>query len=512
MPSITNIASLLAKVIPPKRMPPAGVSSTQTFNKYATNTFLPMPTYKEHLDDLMSTRQQSDSKVLIKTLMVQDPDMSASVNAILTVANTEPLFLVKDVNGMIDRPGQIVLNQILQVLTTRLDYSKGFTLKQSVKALSEQMRYMVLMRGAVSGELVVDKTQAPSEVRMVDPASLLWFETAAGHYVPEQLTYSGEYVMLDIPTFFVTHFRRDPTSIYSYSPFVSALNTIAARQQIINDLYRLMQLTGYPRMEVTVLEEVIKNAAPTNIRNNADELRKWINARLTEISNQINGIRPDQAFIHLDSVVPKIMNERSPAAGINIDSVVNTLNAQNQAGLRTMATIIGRGESGVNTASVEARIFSMTAEEINEPVAEFWSQLLTLAIRLTGSQSVVECRFRSPEMRPALELEPQLTMKSARLKEDLSLGIIDDDEYHMEMYGRIRPDSSPILSGTGFMAASGGMVNASNVTPNADPMGRSLTSPDSKSANRNTKKAQAPTPAAPAKGAKTTPPAPAPKG
>jgi hypothetical protein len=125
----------------------------------------------------------------------------------------------------------------------------------------------------------------------------------------------------------------------------------------------------------------------------------------------------------------------------------------------------------------------MNAEEVNEPVGEIWSQMMTMAVRLLGHEtSYVECRFRSPELRPELELEPQLTMKSARLREDLSLGIITDDEYHLEMYGRIRPDNAPELSGTNFMGASGSSVDTEGVTPNSDPLGRSISPEGSTSA------------------------------
>jgi len=258
-------------------------------------------------------------------------------------------------------------------------------------------------------------------------------------------------------------------------------------QQVINDLYRIMQLTGYPRMEIVVVEEILRKHAPANIRNDPAELQKFVDQQIKQIQSRIANIRPDQAFVHTDSVEAKMLNDSKPANALNIDSIINTLNAQNQAGLRSMATILGRGESGVNTASVEARVFSMNAQEINEPVAEIWSQILTMAIRLQGFEDIhVDFRFRPVELRPELELEPQRVMKAARLKEDLSLGIITDDEYHLEMYGRLRPDNAPELSGTNFMQTSGTSVDPNGVTPNTDPLGRSIAPPGSKSARSKT--------------------------
>jgi hypothetical protein len=480
-----NIESLL-KVILPQKAKPQGTSLTSTFNPSSTDTVLSLPQYRDHLDDIFTTRVVSDSRELMRQLMIHDPDVSAAVNAYLTVANTEPVFVVKDVNNVVDREGQKTLNMILTALTTQFDYKVGFEWKQSIRAISENMRYMILMRGAVAAELVLNKQQLPYQIRQVDPATIEWFERLPGIYKPQQAPPgSNDKISLDVPTFFVSFYRRDPTSIYTYSPFVSSINTVAARQQVINDLYRIMRFTGYPRIEVTVMEDVLKKRAPANIMQDAEKLNSWVTDQLNVIRNRLSDLRADQAFVHTDSVEAKILNEKGPASSMNVTSVVDALNAQNQAALRSMATILGRGEVGVNTASVEARIFSMNAEEINEPVGEIWSQMLTMAIRLLGHDtSHVECRFRPAELRPELELEPQLTMRSARLREDLSLGIITDDEYHLEMYGRIRPDEAPELSGTGFQNT-GVSVNTQNVTPNSDPLGRSLVPEGSGAARGN---------------------------
>jgi hypothetical protein len=483
----TNFASVL-KVLLPKRSNPTGNSFTNTFNPTSTENILSLPGYRDHMTDIFTSRSSDDSRVLMKSLFIHDPDVSAAVNAFLTVANTDPVFIVRDVNGMIDREGQKTLNSLLMALTTRFDYSKGFDWRPSIRQICENMRYMILLRGAVAQELVVDKALLPTEIRHVDISTVEWFERTAGKFTPRQKpANSQDYIDLNIPTFFVSFYRRDPTSIYTFSPFVSAINTVAARQQVINDLYRIMQLTGYPRLEITVLEEVLKKNAPASVKQDPEKLAQYINTQITSIRNTVVNLRPDQTFVHTDSVESKMLNDSKPASALNIDSIIGTLNAQNQAALRSVATILGRGESGVNTASVEARIFSMNAEEINEPLAEVWSQMMTMLVRLHGhEQSTVSCRFKPVELRPSLELEPQMMIRSTRLKQDLSLGIINDDEYHLEMYGRIRPDDAPELGGTGF--ADGGAVdvgNASEVSPNADPLGRSLAPSGSEAAQGN---------------------------
>jgi hypothetical protein len=467
----------ILKVITPKRMRAKGNIQTNTFSADRKSQVLSAPAYKEHLTDLFNSRQSDDSRKLMKQLFIHDPDVSAAVNAFLTVADTEPVFTVRDANGEFDRPGQVELNKLLAVITTRFDYSKGFQMKQSVRALSENMRYLLLLRGGIGNELVFDKTQIPNEIRHVDMSTVEWFEKEANLFIPQQRApASNDEISLDVPTFFVSFFRRDPTSIYTYSPFVSAINTVAARQQVINDLYRIMQITGYPRIEAKVLEEVLLKNAPQGVQSDGKKQQAYIQGELTKIQSTLSNTSPDQALVHTDSVELSMFNDKSPANALNIDSIIGALNAMNQAGLRSMATILGRGESGVNTASVEARIFSMHAEALNEPIAEQWSQLMTMALRVVAkSESKVTCKFRPVELRPETELEPMLALRASRLRQDLSDGMITDDEYHLEMYSRIRPDDAPEMSGTGFMNPTSIGVDETQVSPNADPLGKGLT-------------------------------------
>lgn len=86
-------------------------------------------------------------------------------------------------------------------------------------------------------------------------------------------------------------------------------------------------------------------------------------------------------------------------------------------------------------------------------------------------------------MRPDTELEPQLVVRQSRLLQDLSLGIITDEEYHLKMYNRLPPPSAPKLSGTGFNSKQ--ETKAADVSPNSDPLGRAVSPEGSKVAKDN---------------------------
>lgn len=479
----------LIKLVLPKKGASKPIAYTNTYSPGQANRLLAVPQYFDHLSDIQTDRVTYDAQTLQRKLFKYDPDVSAAVNAYLTVSDTPMVVYVRDLEGNFDLEGHRTVNQLLQALTSRIDYSKGYQYVIGLRSLCERLRYMTLLRGGVAVELVLDKNILPYQLNIIDLATVSWAEVTPGVYTPWQTPKSGgnPIDLGRVPTFFTAFFRQDPTDIYSEGTFVSAINTIAARQQVINDLYRIMQATGWPRMDIKVLEEVLIKSAPANVRSNANELRLWVNARLNEIGATFASLRPDQAFVHPDSVEVSVVNEDSPSVGVDITHVVNVLNGQNQAALKTMATIIGRGESGVNTASVEARIFSMNADQVNVPVSEILSQVLTYCLRLLGSESSVEIRFREAELRSSLELEPQMTLKAARLKEDLSLGVISDLEYHMEMHNRPPLQESPQLSGTNFMRSSSSSEVSDKTTPNSDPLGRSQTGEGGKQAKSMTK-------------------------
>lgn len=447
-----GVVSSLIQIVAPKKGKSGGTAITPTFNPANSTTYLSVPQYQDHLEDIFTTRSADDSRALMSSLIDTDTDVSAAVHANLTMANVRPVILARGFDRQIDPVATQALEQTIDLLTRRFDYSLGYQHRPSLAATCEWMRTMVMLRGGVAVEAVVDKKGAPAEIRNVDLANILWYETAPGLLKPwQRAPGQGDGISLDLPGLFVATYRQNPTAIYPKSPFVAAINTLAARQQVINDLYRIMKVTGYPRMALKVLQDVLLRAAPMDVKADPARTQKWLRDRLNEVAANFNDIRPDQAFVHFDSVEPSTVNEKAPGIAIDIGPVIETLNAQNQAGLKTMSTVIGRGTSGVNTASVEARIAAMTADELNVPVADALNGAFSFFLALQGVQAYADVRFPECELRPRTELEPQLLAKSARLRQDLSDGIITDEEYHLEMYGRLPPAGSKPLSGTGFM-------------------------------------------------------------
>lgn len=179
-----------------------------------------------------------------------------------------------------------------------------------------------------------------------------------------------------------------------------------------------------------------------------------------------------------------MINDKNPGASLQIEEVISTLDAQNQAALKTMPSVVGKGSNG-DTASTESRLFAMSCDSLNGSIAAILSRALTLGVRVAGFPGYIECVFTPIELRPTLELEPHYTMKGSRLKQDLSLGIISDLEYHLDMYGKIPHQAAPELSGTGFLEQQTVDVEADRISPNDDANGRGQVSEGGSNARSN---------------------------
>ena len=487
------LAGMTQVLLPKGKGTRGGISAPPGYNP--NRIIMTAPAYRDHLNDLYNNRTLLDSRALLNQLVNQDPDVSAAVHSYLTIAaSAQMVIYAHDVNDQIDPVGIQQANQLLQNLTIRNDYTTGFSSKLALVSLLDEFRYMLLLRGSLGGELILDKTYVPVELRAIDMASIRWSQPLAGVFLPEQRVPGvSNFIPLDIPTFFTTNYHQNPTDMYTFSPFVSAINTIAARTEVINELYNIMKVVGFPRLDVSVLEEVLLANAPPTLRNDMTALRTFVSDEILKVRSTLAGVQANQPFVHSSAIKAEILNDKNPGAGMQIQSIIDVLDSQNQAALKVMPAVIGKA-ANATTASTEARLFAMSADALNRTVGAFMSNFMTFGVRLNGYAGRVEVKFRPVELRPVTELEPQLTMRAARLKDDLSLGLISDTEYSMEMYGRPPIVGAPPLSGTGFLDATqpGAAVDTTQISPNSDSLGRSLSAPGSKSAKSNGVKKSAP--------------------
>ena len=105
-------------------------------------------------------------------------------------------------------------------------------------------------------------------------------------------------------------------------------------------------------------------------------------------------------------------------------------------------------------ASTESALFARYCEGIQAKVNSILSRALTLALRLLGHDVYAQFSFDRVDLRPDSELETFRVLKQSRILEQLSIGMITDDDASIELTGRLPADGAQILQGTFFKTGS----------------------------------------------------------
>ena len=55
-------------------------------------------------------------------------------------------------------------------------------------------------------------------------------------------------------------------------------------------------------MDISIMEDVIRTNAPDSIKSDPAKMATYISNTINSISSTISNLRPDQAFVHTDSL------------------------------------------------------------------------------------------------------------------------------------------------------------------------------------------------------------------
>lgn len=245
----------------------------------------------------------------------------------------------------------------------------------------------------------------------------------------------GEEIDLDIPTFFMVWIDPSLTDAYPQSPFESAVQAVLGSAQFMMDLRRVMQRHVYPRYNITINEEILRNNTPQEILMDPEKLSEFMNQRIAEVQTAIQNLEPQDAILHFDFVtVEYIKNSDGQGSAEQFTALEEILNANLAKGAKVMPAVLGNGSGSQNVASTETMLFLMQANAmIRLKLQELYSRAMTLAVRLFGLDVTVSFEFDDIELRPATELEAFKTMRFERWCKLWGLGIMSDMEFCMRV-------------------------------------------------------------------------------
>lgn len=464
----------LAAVLPPMPLPKAP-KGQQSLPGYRTQVE-PRTSALTRVDRLLATTDRLNARTLADTqktvleLSRSSPDLSSSISFMLRTGIPEGYTIVaRTMDGQIDVNGTGAAQELLRRLTFMGNADGSFAANMALQSLSEQLGMELILYGAMCGECALDKARVPDLIRPVSIPTLKFWDEDSSFRLTQRI--GGVDIDLDIPTVIYVAVDQIQTEIYPSSYVESSVQPLLADIDFNNDLRRVLKRAVMPRLVATINSDTVKKLCPPNILQDQALFRAYKQALIDEIAGVLNNANPEDAIVTYDSVEYDFLSAQGADPSAIIQRVQDVLNGKLAAGAKTLPVILGHGVAS-NAASTESMLYVKQADMVRRKLNEFYSRMLTVAVRCLGIDVYVEFKYDNIDLRPEAELEAFKTMRQSRLLEQLSLGFITDEECSIALTGNLPPAGYKPLMATYFRAPA--KVDPSNPTSNTSTMGQTL--------------------------------------
>jgi hypothetical protein len=420
-----------------------------------------------------SLRQTNKIVQALRLACRLDGTLSTAVYDLVQIANSG--LRVRAYNSTDHRfnyEATVVAHGVLSRMNTLADYTKGYADRRPLGSVLETALRETVLTGAIAGELVMDAARLPERIQIVPFETVVFKSRGDGTKYPVQRGITPQEISLDIPNFWIIESHLGADSPYPRSMLEAGLPTVFHYMEFIEDMRRVTRNSGHSRMVMTLNAEQVRAAAPEAAQKTEAAMKAYMEGVREELQNVVSSLEPEEALVVYDVAEAEVFAPK----GIKTDysQLLQTLAGMTATSLKSHPSILGlRLQGSQSLSNTESLIFLQVAAAAQTAVAGFMSRALTLSTRLFGVDAYVKAEFRPINLRPEDELEAFKVMKQDRILDQLSLGLITDDEACFELDLPPRAPGAPPLSGT-FFRDSASQNRAGEVSPNQDPMGRAL--------------------------------------
>jgi len=328
-----------------------------------------------------------------------------------------------------------------------------------------------LILGAASCETVLaPDLRTVLDIVPIDPATLDFkselMVDGQERYVAYQQQMTGA-VKIEKAGFYYVPLDVDIGNPIGVSPIVSMLQIVFFQMQMMDDLQRVVHNQGWPRFDVTILEEIIRAKAPRNILANPAKLVAFMDAQMTAIKAEYSKIDPDDAFIHTDAVKVDI-KEPSQALGSNARAILDAVD-KNLANAMHILTIFINKHRGITETygSVQWKIQVKTIESFQKCTSRIVNDALTFALNLAGIQGYGEIVYNPIPTESPFQQEEAELMRAKRVTFMRDAGYISHDSAASMLIDAESAEGEPVaMFGPGKSEDVGGSDNATSAGGN----------------------------------------------
>lgn len=401
--------------------------------------------------DLLTYRSNSTSEA-IRTFSRVSPELSAAVHTALRIGITSQYTAIAyTAEGVFSPEATAACQQLLTRFDFLGDPTEGYSNIQSLKSVSESLGREVMLEGAMALELVLDKARLPYKLQPVSVSQIEWVPETKGVRPIQKV--GSETIDLDTPCFIYQSVDPDLLSAYASSPLESAVKAVLMMETFQADLTRVIKRAIHPRLTAKLDEEKIRKFLSPEAQIDPELATNELNSIISGIETKLNGLNPEDALVYLDSIDISVKNDASTGLADEWGTLQEIANSRLASGSKTLPSILGlpTGDSSSNIASTQAAVYLKTLDGlVRQTLNSVYSRALTVAIRLLGHDAYVKFCYDELTLRTPLESEAFLQSRQQRVLEQLSLGLITDEEASLKLTGRLPPAGYVKLSGTHF--------------------------------------------------------------
>ncbi len=347
-----------------------------------------------------------DHKSILKIIRQISPEASQAITTYLRIFDSGYTYTVRKANGDVHEQAKAVLTNLI----SKFEAPNGqtFEMPKKLRDLAQKFALDVIVKGAISGELVLNEDLRPVYPVYVDPWSIdFQWDPGTQRFIPRQIQGDGVAV-LDIPTFFyipVDPLGNDP---YGEEQINSAIRAILFKIMVMQDLKQAIHTNAWKRLHISVLEEIIIKNAPPLIRSDEKKLADFVQSQLTAYRTEFAKLAPDDNFITTDTVEIKgVEAGNSGSRGIlDPTPLLNAVDNQIANALKTFSVLLSKkfGGGSEGFTSSEMILYIKMIAGYQSIVEDIFERAFTMALRFMGIIASVEFKFKKPELRTDIEL------------------------------------------------------------------------------------------------------------
>lgn len=311
------------------------------------------------------------------------------------------------------------------------------------------------LRGGLFAELVLDQDgRMPLEIATPDPATVRFRrvrdEQRGAVWQIGQMQLGG-FVPLDRPTVCYVPIHPLPGKPEGRPLAAPALFTTLFLIGLFHDLRRVVSQQGYPRLDLEIDYDLLKDAMPEEARTDPAEFEKWLDSLIASVEEHYGKLAPDDAFIH-----GKAVKVNRPVGAVDtrslgaVEGIIRALERQAIRALKTMPLLMGVNETTTEThANRQWEIHVAGIKSLQHLCETMLERLLTIALQVQGIQAKIVFRFseiRAAERIRDAQAEALEIANAARKRDE---GWQTQDDSAQQITGHKAVAQRPLVSNPG---------------------------------------------------------------